>query len=135
MRIAALLRAAILTAATFGATNAVADETGQSLYMDACSTCHGANAMGQGPLAEFMTVKVPSLRELTATNDGVFPMLKVIQIIDGRTGVRGHGSEMPVWGRQFQAEMIDQAEIYGAEVYARGKVLSLAYYLESIQTE
>jgi hypothetical protein len=29
-------------------------------------------------------------------------MLQVIQIIDGRTGVRGHGSEMPVWGSRYQ---------------------------------
>ena len=130
MRFASLLTAAILTA-----TTAVADETGEALYMDACASCHGAAGMGMGTMAEFMSVKVPSLRGLTASNDGVFPMLDVIHIIDGRTGVRGHGTEMPVWGRQFKAEMLDEAGIYGSEVYARGKVLSLAYYLESIQQE
>jgi mono/diheme cytochrome c family protein len=130
MRFASFLTVAILTA-----TTAMADETGEALYIDACSSCHGAAAMGQGPMAEYMSVEVPSLRELSANNDGVFPMLDVIQIIDGRTGVRGHGSEMPVWGRQFKAEMLDEAGIYGSEVYARGKILSLVYYLESIQSE
>ena len=42
---------------------------------------------------------------------------------------------MPVWGSQFKAEMLEDAGIYGSEIYARGKVLSLAYYLQSIQSE
>ena len=135
MRFAFLMTAAILTGSAFTATTAMAEETGESLYMDACATCHGAAGMGEGPMAEFMSVNVPNLQELAQNNDGVFPMLEVIQIIDGRTGVRGHGSEMPVWGRQFKGEMLDAAGIYGSEIYARGKVLSLAYYLESIQNE
>lgn len=135
MRLAFLMTAAILTGSALTATTATADETGQSLYMDACASCHGAAGMGAGPMAEFMSVAVPSLRTLSQNNDGVFPMLDVIQIIDGRTGVRGHGSDMPVWGRQFKAEVLDEAGVYGGEVYARGKILSLAYYLESIQDE
>lgn len=135
MRLASIMTAAFLTGSALTATTAMAEETGQSLYTDACASCHGAAGMGEGTMAEFMSVKVPSLRDLSKNNDGVFPMLDVIQIIDGRTGVRGHGSEMPVWGRQFKAEMLDEAGIYGSEVYARGKILSLAYYLESIQDE
>ena len=135
MRLASFLTATILSASALTTNMALADEEGQELYMDACATCHGAAAMGQGPMAEFMSVNVPSLRELAKNNDGVFPMLDVIQIIDGRTGVRGHGSEMPVWGRQFKAEVIDEVGAYGSEIYARGKILSLAYYLESIQSE
>lgn len=135
MRLKPIMTAAILTGSVFTATASTADENGQSLYQDACASCHGAAGMGMGPMAEFMSVNVPSLRELSQNNDGGFPMLDVIQIIDGRTGVRGHGSEMPVWGRQFKAEMLDDAGVYGSEIYARGKVLSLAYYLQSIQSE
>lgn len=135
MRFASVLTAVILTGSALVASTVAADQTGETLYMDACATCHGAAGMGQGPLAEFMTVKVPNLRALSANNDGVFPMLYVIQTIDGRTGIRGHGSQMPVWGRQFKAEVMDESGIYGSEVYARGKILSLAYYLESIQDE
>jgi mono/diheme cytochrome c family protein len=135
MRFAPIFTVVILAGSAFIAGAASAEEAGEDLYTDACATCHGAAAMGQGPLAEFMTVKVPNLRELAKNNDGVFPMLAVIQTIDGRTGVRGHGSEMPVWGRQFKAETEEEAGIYGSEIYARGKILSLAYYLESIQDD
>jgi hypothetical protein len=54
-------------------------------------------------------------------------------IVDGRTGVRAHGdSAMPIWGEVF-AEGAAGAGAYGAEVIARGRLLSLVYYLESIQ--
>jgi hypothetical protein len=71
-------------------------------YVQACASCHGIAGQGNGPLAEFMTVTVPDLTRISQENDGVFPMLQVIQIIDGRTGVRGHGSAMPVWGSRYQ---------------------------------
>lgn len=123
-----------LSAAVFFVCSPIAraDEAGQSAYMNACASCHGPDGLGDGPMAEFMSVKVPDLTQLSASNEGVFPMLEVIQIIDGRTGVRGHGSEMPVWGDQFRADA-SAAGPYGGEVIARGRVLSLAYYLQSIQ--
>lgn len=125
----------VLAFAAMAALPAVAEDVGEAEYMNACATCHGAAGQGQGPMAEYMNVPIPGLRSLTKDNDGVFPMLKVIHIIDGRTGVRGHGSDMPVWGSQFKMEVIDETGPYGAETYVRGKILSLAYYLESIQDE
>lgn len=135
MRFTPVIALAFLTGTALIGGAANAQDTGEALYMDACATCHGAAGMGEGPLAEYMSADVPDLTQLSARNDGVFPMLDVIQTVDGRTGIRGHGSEMPVWGRQFKAETMEQAGIYGSEVYARGKILSLAYYLESIQEE
>lgn len=79
-----------------------------------------------------MNVDVPSLTDLAARNDGVFPMLEVIQTIDGRQGTRGHGGPMPVWGQRFQKGLQNPGP-YGGEEAIRGRVLSLAYYLESIQ--
>jgi mono/diheme cytochrome c family protein len=124
----------LMAAATVGGQLS-AQGAGEAEYMSACSTCHGAAAMGDGPLAKYMNVPVPSLINLTKENDGEFPMLRVIMVIDGRTGVRGHGSAMPVWGRQFTESVIDIQGPYGAETYVRGKVLTLAQYLESIQAE
>lgn len=125
-----------VSVAFFGGANSVqAEGAGEAEYQNACATCHGAAGMGKGPLSEYMSIPVPNLRGLTKANDGEFPMLKIIQVIDGRTGVRGHGTDMPIWGSQFKAEVENEAGPYGAEIYARGKILSLAYYLESIQDE
>lgn len=110
----------------------LADEYGTAEFLNSCASCHGETADGDGPLADLMTVKVPSLTGLSAANDGVFPMLEVIQTIDGRQGIKGHGYPMPVWGNRYK-QTIEEAGPYGAEAIVRGRILSLAYYLESIQ--
>jgi mono/diheme cytochrome c family protein len=146
-----------LAAAAFALTAGSAmgqDEIGRTEYLGACASCHGVDARGGGEVAKYMTVEVPDLTKLAAANDGVFPMLEVIHIIDGRTGVRGHGTEMPVWGTGFRLtdrEVLDQqkqmptwgeifrsaigeeAGPYGAETIVRGRMFSIALYLESIQ--
>ncbi|MBY6203075.1 cytochrome c [Maritalea mobilis] len=110
-------------------------EAGMLEYQRACASCHGIAAQGNGPLAEFMTVPVPDLTQISLNNDGEFPMLQVIQIIDGRTGVRGHGYPMPVWGDRFSTELAPEIGEYGAELIVRGRILALATHLESIQEE
>jgi hypothetical protein len=59
-------------------------------------------------------------------------MLTVIHMIDGRSGLRGHGSEMPIWGDRYSGEA-EMAGQYGAELIVRGRVLELAEYIASIQ--
>lgn len=107
-------------------------DIGAATYAQYCATCHGMDATGGGPLTEIMTTSVPDLTGLAAANDGAFPMLDVIHIIDGRTGLRSHGGPMPVYGALFDDEAHSGTD-YGDVLYTRGKVLSVAYYLESLQ--
>ena len=130
-----MMRMLLAAATVLGAGTALAQdaEIGARIYMQYCATCHGTAGDGRGPLTELMTVKVPDLTQLSATNDGEFPMLRVIHIIDGRTGVRGHGGPMPTYGDIFTAELPGDVGPYTASVATRGRMLSLALYLESIQ--
>jgi len=125
--------AMVLAAGVLSAGLAAAQSAGEAEYMNSCASCHGESGTGDGPLADLMTVPMPNLTVLSAANDGDFPMLEVIQVIDGRTGVRGHGYPMPVWGNQYEAEAAETAGPYGTELVVRGRVLSLADYLQSIQ--
>ena len=127
-----LSKVSVAFALTALGTISSADESGKVEYMDNCASCHGESGLGDGPLAELMTVSVPGLTDLSAKNDGVFPMLEVIHTVDGRQGTRGHGYPMPVWGGRFKAS-VEEMGPYSAEVVVRGRILSLAYYLESIQ--
>ncbi|MCE5973716.1 cytochrome c [Sinirhodobacter sp. WL0062] len=109
-------------------------EVGEGLFNQYCSSCHGSGGAGDGPMVEYLTIPSPDLTQLAARNDGAFPMLKVIHIIDGRTGVRGHGGQMPVFGDLFMAEQGEgAARSYTEVLETRGRVLSVAMYLESLQ--
>lgn len=114
---------------------AIADEVdiGARLYQESCSGCHGATGKGGGELTDLLNIQPPALTGLTAANDGKFPMLDVIHIIDGRSGVRGHGGPMPIFGSLYSASSVTAGTDYGSVVEVRGRILSLAMYLEAIQ--
>lgn len=108
-------------------------DAGQRLYYESCAGCHGASGTGGGELATLLSIAPPDLTGLAARNDGEFPMLQVIHTIDGRSGVRAHGGPMPVFGSMFTASSATGEEDYSAVIEVRGRILSLAMYLESIQ--
>lgn len=124
---------AFLAGLSFGGP-VLADDTGQAEYMNTCAACHGESGKGDGPLSGFLNVKLNDLTTIAKrTTDGQFPFLDVMRTIDGRAGDRGHGFPMPVWGDRFTAEVGNAAGPYGAELLVRGRILSIVYYLESIQ--
>jgi mono/diheme cytochrome c family protein len=110
----------------------IADVSGQEEYIIACSGCHGESAMGDGPLAGLLNITTPNLTELSKGNDGEFPFEAVLTTIDGRDGIRAHGSTMPIWGERFKASATSQRG-ETADMVARGRILSLVYYLQSVQ--
>jgi hypothetical protein len=86
-------------------------------------------------LVTFFREPVPDLTVLAKNNEGAFPFLETLMIVDGRTGLRGHGGVMPVWGDTFEREAAEVAGVYGAETIARGRLLSLVEYLAEIQQD
>ncbi len=99
---------------------------GQNAFQAYCTSCHGKEARGDGPLAKELKVPPPDLTTIRKRNDGQFPLAQVSRRIDGREPVKGHGSkDMPAWGEAFQ--VTDGSE------GAKEKVNDLAHYLWSIQ--
>ena len=106
---------------------------GAELFVQHCASCHGGSATGDGPLAPLLTVAVPDLTGLSARNDGVFPMLEVVHTIDGRVGRQAHGGPMPIWGVVFNEPPQFGLDDQGALLEARGRIMALTLWLESIQ--
>lgn len=107
-------------------------DAGAREYQIACAGCHGETAMGDGPLAGLLDIETPNLTTITQrTGGGEFPFYNTLKLIDGRD-VRAHGGEMPIWGERFQISATSQRG-ETADMVARGRILSLVYYLESIQ--
>lgn len=115
-----------------GAIPAAADKVGQQEFMFYCAGCHGADGKGGGPVAELLEIETPDLTTITQrAGGGEFPVNNTIMVIDGRE-VRAHGGDMPIWGDRFQLFATSQRG-ETADMVARGRILSLVYYLESIQ--
>jgi len=107
-------------------------EAGEREYLIACAGCHGETGMGDGPLAGLLEIETPNLTTITKrTGGGDFPFYNTLKLIDGRD-VRAHGGAMPIWGERFQASATSQRG-ETADMVARGRILSLVSYLQSIQ--
>ena len=130
-----VLSFSVILAATAAPVIAQSSDVGAALYEQFCQSCHGLAGDGQGPVAQFLNVPPPNLTTIAARNDGEFPMLQVIQTIDGRNIIGPHGGAMPMWGAVFSGDMGETMQTYGygTVLEARGRLMSLAMYLESIQ--
>ncbi|MFD1196694.1 c-type cytochrome [Seohaeicola saemankumensis] len=129
-----------ITAVGISAGATQADESalvlGKSTYGALCTVCHGDDAKGTGSVAELFAVKPPDLTTLTKRAGGEFPFADVYQVITLGMEAPGHGaSEMPIWGDYFKTDALEDRGVKpGDAMYiAVGRVLSLTYYLESIQ--
>ncbi len=105
-----------------------APDLGTRLFRTYCASCHGANALGDGPMARELLRAAPELTRFAERNGGVFPNDHVYDIIDGRR-VRAHGdTEMPIWGDAFRS-----GPAGFDEETARKRIEAIVNYLRAIQ--
>lgn len=120
---------------TLAASHAAAAdlELGRTTFAGACAACHGAEAKGDGPMAELISIPVPDLTRIAVRNGDTFPWLEVVHLIDGRTGLRGHGGPMPLFGALFADDAAAADAPDGTPVITSARVLALTDYLAAIQ--
>lgn len=127
--LAALLAGTAAQARDPAAPQQEAIERGGEDFSRYCAACHGADARGQGPVAQLLVRKPPDLTLLAARNYGAFPTDAVYWIVDGRGDVAAHGPrEMPVWGEQLGGPEAD-------EKATREQILDIIAWLQSVQRE
>ena len=103
------------------------ERDGKWLFRAHCSSCHGQEAKGDGPLAEHLRVPPTDLTQLSRKNRGRYPYDRVMRQVDGRENIASHGSpDMPVWGDVFLKELQDEAK-------AKARLKRLVEFLRSIQ--
>ena len=77
-------------------------DLGKLEYEKGCIGCHGVGAKGSGVHTPRLTNDAPDLTVLAKANGGLFPMVKIYEVIDGREQVQQHGTrEMPIWGKEY----------------------------------
>jgi mono/diheme cytochrome c family protein len=124
----------VAVASIFGlATAALASESaqGQQLYIQYCSSCHGKDGKGDGPVTRQLKIKVPDLTVLKKNNKGIYPTHRVMSSMDGTRVVAGHGDpKMPVWGEVFRKES-EEAKYTGLTTLLKER--AIAEYIATLQ--
>lgn len=143
-------RAKVLTIAAFmmgaGGLASAAEkmlkvDPGKIEYENSCAVCHGRDGKGTGAINDLLKKSPTNLTTLAKRNNGVFPVNRVYQVIDGREMVSGHGDrDMPAWGNRYSSDSVKAAEYYmdvpyDAEMYARSRIMALIDYLNRIQVK
>lgn len=106
---------------------------GEAAFLENCAGCHGEDAGGYGPMTEILTVDVPDLTRLSLRNGGIFPWLRTVHMIDGRTGLPAHGGPMPIFGNLLKGDTAAADAPDGTPVMTSGRVLAIVNYLQTIQ--
>ncbi len=102
--------------------------SGEHLYKQFCSACHGVDAKGQGPAAASLKVPPPDLTTLSRRHLGKFPDEYIASVLLFGPGTTAHGSsDMPTWGPVFM--YLDKHD----EGAVRQRVKNLTEYLKSMQ--
>ncbi len=108
-------------------------EEGRAAYFDHCAGCHGAEAMGDGPLSGLLSVMPADLTQISAANGGVFPLARTIRRIDGNEDLLAHGGPMPIFGTLLQGPSIAILAPNGDEVVAPEGIANIAAWLQEVQ--
>lgn len=134
-----------LTAGFVGAAQAENFDIGKSEFQSSCSSCHGTDGKGNGPISDQLTVLPSDLTMLAKNNNGVFPTNAVYETIDGSKTIAAHGTrEMPIWGERFNPivnlpHTVDPfywrmaGPEQSPEVVVRTRILAIIDYLSRIQ--
>lgn len=105
--------------------------SGKELYGRFCTSCHGDEGRGDGPVARFLNVEVPDLTLIARRQGGKYPYERIEKIIDGRFIIGAHGTRtMPVWGEELGRAQLGDPK---AEEVTRTAVERLSDYLWTIQ--
>jgi mono/diheme cytochrome c family protein len=134
-----LLIATVACALSSLAATAVAQpkaDLGKREYDGKCAVCHGKDGKGGGPYAELLKRPLPDLTTLAKRNNGVFPVSRTYEVIEGAGP--GHGTrEMPVWGMDYSVQAVEQLPDlpYNQAMFVRTRIMALLEYLNQIQVK
>jgi mono/diheme cytochrome c family protein len=119
------------------ATEASSESTGadgRALFVENCAACHGIEGNGDGPEAVGLATRPADLTRIAARRDGVWPMLEVMAIVDGYTGLTNPRENMPAIEGIVEGPMVDFDSGNGLTTPVPARLVSIVEYLESIQS-
>ena len=84
-------------------------------------------------MADYVTKPPANLTTIKARNNGEFPAVRIMEIIDGRRALKLHGTrDMPVWGQELGGTMGGSAN-EAKKMKIKGDIQAIVNYLQTIQ--
>jgi mono/diheme cytochrome c family protein len=111
-------------------------EFGKREYESKCASCHGTKGKGDGVVQPYLIKSARDLTTLAKDNGGVLPANALYEMISGVRRSAAHGtSEMPVWGKEYEAEFTTRYRDVpdDLETYTRTRILALIEYIDRLQ--
>ena len=105
---------------------------GQAFFSANCSSCHGAGARGDGPLAADLRSRPTDLTVLARESGGVFPAARALSYIYGDPEDGHLARVMPQFGDVMDEDLVP-IEVDGVLTPTPRALAGLLVYLESIQ--
>ena len=106
---------------------------GHRIFEQACVSCHGTDAHGDGLEASELGAKPADLTQLSATHGGSFPKQLVIDTLAGQAPGAAHEGHRPPWGVRQSPRGSGASTV--ASAYQQRRLRQLVAYLESIQRD
>jgi mono/diheme cytochrome c family protein len=103
---------------------------GEKLFANNCTACHDYRGTGSPELVGGQTA--PDLTQISARNDGEFPVAQVLSQIDGYGRGKVSTEVMPEFGLLLQGDLVP-IEVDGTLTPTPRPLAALLAYLESIQ--
>jgi hypothetical protein len=109
---------------------------GKDQFNARCAPCHGTSGKGNGPAAKQLGMPLPDLTTYAKRNGGAFPTELAWSKIDGRPTGWSDERSMPVWGRDFRHEaMQNTPATKKPETYVAAEIFAIVEHLKSMQVK
>lgn len=128
------MRNSLILLLTLATPSVAQDATeGREVFRAFCAVCHGAEARGNGPMAEVLEIPPTNLTLLSASHDGRFPTFQTVRRIDGRDLLLAHGGEMPLFGHLFDMPMTAIPTDAGQPILTSKPIADVVTWLMTVQ--
>lgn len=90
--------------------------------------CHGADGKSVGLITDLLKKSAGDLTTLAKKNNGVFPVVRLYEVIDATRDVKAHGTPaMSMWGQEYSMRAAEcyQDIPYDPGAYVCARILSL----------
>lgn len=126
----------VATANVAIAADNISAEIGKKEFQNNCAVCHGSSGKGDGSFVELLKQAPSDLTLISKRNDGVYPLIKVYNLISGVDRIASHGTlEMPIWGERYNQQIVQELGPMntGPSPSVRERILELVFYIGTLQ--